>query len=91
MSAGTYRPGGEWALRRADRQGRPVTPLWRTADFAYLRPHEGRAHPWPRYGRQALKTWLGRLHGVPEAFVFFHNDPGGAAVTDPDALSRLAR
>ena len=42
------------ALCWADRRGRPVTPLWRTADWGYLRLHEGRAKPWPRYGRTAL-------------------------------------
>jgi uncharacterized protein YecE (DUF72 family) len=77
------------ALCWADRKGRPVSPLWRTADFAYLRLHEGRAQPWPRYGRQALKTWISRLHGVREGFVFFNNDPGGAAVTDADTFRRL--
>ena len=38
------------ALCWADRLGRPLGPLWRTADWGYLRLHEGRARPWPRYG-----------------------------------------
>jgi uncharacterized protein YecE (DUF72 family) len=74
------------ALCWADRLSRPVTPLWTTADFGYLRMHEGRAKPWPRYGRQALKTWVKRLDGVREGFVFFNNDPGGAAIVDADAM-----
>ncbi|MEV4345632.1 DUF72 domain-containing protein [Actinoplanes sp. NPDC049596] len=78
------------ALCWADRLGRPVTPLWVTTDFVYLRLHEGRAKPWPRYGRAALKTWLERLTGVPQAFVFFNNDPGGAAVIDAAALAAEA-
>ena len=57
------------ALCWADRHSRPVTPLWRTADFGYLRLHEGRARPWPRYGPAALGSWLdriaARLDGVP--------------------------
>lgn len=77
------------ALCWADRLGRPVTPLWVTADFAYLRMHEGRAHPRPRYGRRALKTWGHRLLGVREGFAFFNNDPGCAAVADADALIAL--
>jgi uncharacterized protein YecE (DUF72 family) len=77
------------ALCWADRLGRPVAPLWVTADFGYLRLHEGRARPWPRYGRTALKTWLRRLHAVREGFVFFNNDPGGAAVVDADAMTAL--
>jgi uncharacterized protein YecE (DUF72 family) len=79
------------ALCWADRRGRPVTPLWTTADFGYLRLHEGRARPWPRYGRRALRTWLERLGGVPDGFVYFNNDPGGAAVTDAAALTAMAR
>jgi uncharacterized protein YecE (DUF72 family) len=77
------------ALCWADRRGRPVAPLWVTADFGYLRLHEGRAHPWPRYGRAALESWARRLDAVREGFVFFNNDPGGAAVTDADALIAL--
>ncbi|MFC7530737.1 DUF72 domain-containing protein [Actinoplanes sp. GCM10030250] len=77
------------ALCWADRRGRPVTPLWRTADWAYLRLHEGGAKPWPRYGRRALRTWVERV-GVPETFVFFNNDPGGAAVIDAAVLAKEA-
>ena len=82
------------ALCWADRGGRPQTPLWRTADFGYLRMHEGRAHPRPRYGRTALSSWLDRigrdLAGVP-VYVFFNNDHGGAAVIDAAAMAALAR
>ena len=78
------------ALSWADRKGRPVTPLWVTADFGYLRMHEGRSQPWPRYGRTSLATWLDRLPGVP-TYVFFNNDPGGAAVTDAAAMAAQAR
>jgi uncharacterized protein YecE (DUF72 family) len=83
------------ALCWADRKSRPITPLWRTTDFGYLRLHEGRAHPWPRYGAGALRTWVERLRstyndGAP-AYVFFNNDPGGAAITDAVAMARYAR
>ena len=82
------------ALCWADRAGHPVTPLWRTADFGYLRLHEGRADPWPRYGRAALSAWLDRIGAelprVP-VHVFFNNDPGGAAVIDAEAMAALAR
>lgn len=83
------------ALCWADRKGRPVTPLWRTADFGYLRLHEGTARPRPRYGRAALGSWLDRIgeaYGeAPDVFVYFNNDPGGAAIADAAALGRLAR
>ncbi len=82
------------ALSWADRKGRPVTPLWDTAAFGYLRLHEGAAHPWPRYGRAALSSWLDRLEPLlttaRPAYVFFNNDPGGAAVIDAVAFAGLA-
>ncbi|XVV17720.1 DUF72 domain-containing protein [Actinoplanes sp. CA-131856] len=78
------------ALCWADRGSRPITPLWITTDFVYLRLHEGRAKPWPRYGKGALRTWVERLAGVPESYVFFNNDPGGAAVIDAAALAAEA-
>ena len=69
------------ALCWADRRGRPVTPLWRTAGWVYLRMHEGAAQPWPEYGEAALWTWARRIAGVNgDAYVYFNNDPGGAAV-----------
>ena len=72
------------ALCWADRRSRPVAPLWRPADFVYLRLHEGAAHPWPAYGTRALRTWARRVGAVAEdgadAYVYFNNDPGGAAV-----------
>lgn len=82
------------ALCWADRRGRPITPLWRTADWGYLRLHEGAASPWPRYGRQALRSWLGRLSaGWPpgcDVFAFFNNDQNAAAPADAAALLAMA-
>jgi uncharacterized protein YecE (DUF72 family) len=83
--------GHNAALCWADRHGRPVTPLWRTADFGYLRMHEGRARPWPHYGRAALASWLDRLDASVDTYVYFNNDPGCAAVADAAAFAHLAR
>ena len=77
------------ALSWADRKGRPVTPLWDTTDFGYLRLHEGGAQPWPRYGRSALASWLDRI--TRPTWVYFNNDPGGAAVIDACAFAAMAR
>ncbi|GAB1641170.1 DUF72 domain-containing protein [Krasilnikovia sp. MM14-A1259] len=80
------------ALCWADREGRPVTPLWVTAGFGYLRLHEGRARPRPRYGRAALASWLDRIAQQPvDTYVYFNNDPGGAAVIDAAAMAAQAR
>jgi uncharacterized protein YecE (DUF72 family) len=82
------------ALCWADRASRPVTPTWRTADWGYLRLHEGRAAPWPRYGRTALRSWAQRLNDAfadhEPAYVYFNNDPGGAAVLDAAAFAATA-
>lgn len=79
------------ALCWADRLGRPITPLWRTADFGYLRLHEGRATPRPRYGPTALATWHTRLTttfpAATPAYVYFNNDPHAAAIADAQALT----
>jgi uncharacterized protein YecE (DUF72 family) len=83
------------ALCWADRRGRPVTPLWRTASWGYLRFHEGTAQPWPRYGPQALRSWAARLAGTwpdeADVFAYFNNDPGGAAVVNSAQFASLAR
>ena len=81
----------EAALCWSDRRGRPLGPLWRTADWGYVRCHEGRAQPWPRYGRQALRTWISRVTDSfpPEAdvFAYFNNDQHAAARPTPTRSS----
>jgi uncharacterized protein YecE (DUF72 family) len=78
----------------ADRLGRPVSPLWRTAGWGYLRLHEGAAQPPPRYGERALRSWVSRIADAwpdgGEVFVYFNNAPGGAAVYDAAAFAALA-
>jgi uncharacterized protein YecE (DUF72 family) len=66
----------------ADRRG-PTTPIWKTADWTYVRFHEGSAGA-PCYGDDALRTWLRRLRdewgsGL-DGFAYFNNDPHGCAV-----------
>ena len=82
------------ALCLADRRG-PITPLWRTADWAYLRFHTGRAKPVPCYGRQALATWVKRLRDTwkpdEDAYIYFNNDPRACALRDAIVFARLAR
>jgi uncharacterized protein YecE (DUF72 family) len=82
------------ALCWADRLGRPVTPQWRTAPWAYVRFHEGAARPWPMYGDQALRSWVRRLGDTwtrgGDVYVYFNNDPGGAAVRNAFRFIELA-
>lgn len=82
------------ALCWADRRSRPVTPLWRTADWGYLRLHGGRAQAGPRYGKQALASWARRIADTwpdrADVYTYFNNDTGGAAVLDAVRFARAA-
>ncbi|MFE3447095.1 DUF72 domain-containing protein [Nocardia sp. NPDC059180] len=82
------------ALCWADADERPVTPLWRTTDWGYLRLHHGTAEPWPRYHRPVLTEWAHRVSETwPESCevdIYFNNDPGGAAIYDAAVFARAA-
>ena len=79
------------ALCWADRKGSAVTPLWRTADWGYLRLHEGDGAPWPSYREATLGTWAERITatwaGHGDVFVYFNNDQNGAAPGDAALLA----
>jgi len=93
------------ALCWADRAGQPVTPLWRTADWGYVRFHEGpvsrespvppasTGDPWPRYTDGSLREWAARVgRAWPDqarVYAYFNNDQAGAAVLDAAAFTRL--
>ncbi|MEU3984946.1 DUF72 domain-containing protein [Streptomyces sp. NPDC026672] len=83
------------ALCWTDVRARPGTPLWATADWGYVRFHEGRARPWPRYGRRSLETWVDRVAtawpDTADVYAYFNNDPGGAAVHDAMTFGDTAR
>ena len=76
----------------AERKGRWIAPRWRTADWGYVRFHEGDAQ-WPCYRRTTLATRLddiAAVHGTDEVFVYFNNDPRCCAVADAIAFAELA-
>jgi uncharacterized protein YecE (DUF72 family) len=78
----------------ADRRSRAITPLWRTADWGYLRMHEGAAADRPRYGERALRHWAERIaEAWPDgpSWVYFNNDPHAAAIRDAIAFAAAAR
>lgn len=78
------------ALAWADRKSRPITPLWRTADWGYLRLHVGAASPWPSYGRTALKTWAERVtYAWNDAYVYFNNDQHAMAPRNALTFKKL--
>lgn len=84
--------GAAWCL--ADRLSKPITPVWKTTEWAFLRFHEGLAEPHPCYGRNALQGWvdrLGEMHGTDaDVFVYFNNDPRGCALRDARTFGRMA-
>ena len=79
------------ALCVADRRG-PITPLWQTADWDYLRFHAGRAAPRSCYAPRELEAWADRLTtgwGRPATgFAYFNNDGHGCALRDAMVFGR---
>ncbi|MGH8979233.1 MAG: DUF72 domain-containing protein [Acidimicrobiia bacterium] len=81
------------AMVLADRDARPLTPMWRTADWCYVRFHAGTASPRPCYGRRALDSWTRRIRELwpdGDGYVYFNNDPEGCAVRDAIVFAHLA-
>jgi uncharacterized protein YecE (DUF72 family) len=72
---------------------RRKTPFWKTADWGFLRFHEGRATPRPCYGEDALRTWAERLADMFErsqdVYVYFNNDHRACAVRDARSFADL--
>jgi uncharacterized protein YecE (DUF72 family) len=81
------------ALCHADRRDEPVTRLWRTADWAFIRFHEGLGQPHPCYKRATLGRWVERLAETwspnDDLYVFFNNDPRGCAIRDAIVFADL--
>jgi uncharacterized protein YecE (DUF72 family) len=75
------------ALVWADRGGRSLGPLWRTADWTYLRLHHGRVD-WG-YDDVDLERWAAELAASGSGFVYANNDPGGAAIRDARRIRDL--
>jgi uncharacterized protein YecE (DUF72 family) len=81
------------ALCLTDAPGRRA-PLWRTADWGYVRFHRGRARPSPCYGRSALRTWAERLAELfgteADVYAFFNNDECACALRDAHTFALAA-
>ncbi|MCZ2810614.1 DUF72 domain-containing protein [Modestobacter sp. VKM Ac-2979] len=80
------------ALCWADRAEQPIAPLWRTAEWGYLRLHTG-ADGWG-YRPETLQLWAQRLaetYGDDDVLVYFNNDPGGAATVDAVTFADAVR
>ncbi len=81
--------GAGAALVLADRPGARVPGIV-TGGWAYVRFHQG---GWfePGYRTDKLRRWADRIAALParDAFVYFNNDTGGAAVHDALALTHM--
>lgn len=70
----------------ADRGSQPITPLWRTANWGYVRWHAGSADPWPCYSTDDMREWAARIAGLwgpdEDVYAYFNNDPQGCALRD---------
>jgi uncharacterized protein YecE (DUF72 family) len=79
------------ALVLADSPGARV-PTVVTGGWVYLRFHRGRPNH-PGYARSKLRRFADRLAGIDarDAWVFFNNDTGGAAVRDAVTMTDLLR
>jgi uncharacterized protein YecE (DUF72 family) len=83
----------EAAFVLADRRG-PITPLWSTSGWTYLRMHQGSATPRPCYGERALRSWAERLAELPggagqNGYVYFNNDHRACAVKNAAEFEEL--
>jgi uncharacterized protein YecE (DUF72 family) len=73
----------------ADRRSRPITPLWFPATWTYVRMHQGRAAPRPCYGRTALRSWVDRIAGANDGYVYFNNDHRACAIANAATFERM--
>ena len=73
----------------ADRRSRPITPLWFPATWTYVRMHQGRAAPRPCYGRTALRSWVDRIAGANDGYVYFNNDHRACAIANAVTFERM--
>jgi uncharacterized protein YecE (DUF72 family) len=77
------------ALVLADRPGWRVAPRV-TGGWSYIRFHQGKPLG-AAYPRSKLRRWADRIVGLPadDVYVFFNNDPGGAAIRDAGTMFEL--
>jgi uncharacterized protein YecE (DUF72 family) len=69
-------------------------PAWRTADWGFVRFHEGRGANAPGYDRDVLHRWVVRIGELwsasDDVFVYFNNDAFAYAIRDAVTFAELA-
>jgi uncharacterized protein YecE (DUF72 family) len=77
-----------------DRDGEPVTPVWRTTEWTFVRWHHGLSRPPPCYKRKDMTEWAQRIAGLwsrdEDVYAFFNNDPRGCALRDASVFAEEA-
>ena len=80
------------ALCLADCREKLLTPAWRTANWGYVRMHEGLGRPRAGYRDGALREWARCIAGQwgprQDVYVFFNNDTHCCAVNDARRLAQ---
>ena len=74
----------------ADSRRRVLPVPRRTADWTYVRFHDGRGRN-GNYSERQLAEWAARLRRGPRGYAFFNNDWEGFAVVNALRLRRLLR
>ena len=76
------------------RQPRRRQPTWRTAEWGFVRFHEGAGTRAPGYERAALQRWIERVAATftaeEDVYAYFNNDAFGYAIKDAVTFAELA-
>ncbi|HKC19387.1 MAG TPA: DUF72 domain-containing protein [Candidatus Dormibacteraeota bacterium] len=85
--------GHRAALCLAD-SPRREQPSWRTADWGFVRFHEGLGAQRPGYRRDVLERWVRTIADMwaarEDVYVYFNNDTAGYAIKDATTFAELA-
>ena len=69
-------------------------PAWRTAEWGFVRFHEGAGSHAPGYERDALRRWAARIAELwsrdDDVYVYFNNDAAGYAIRDAMTFAEVA-
>ena len=69
-------------------------PYWRTAEWGFVRFHEGKGRRRPGYEKAALSTWADRVADLwaprDDVYVYFNNDTAGYALKDAATFAQVA-
>ena len=73
---------------------RRTQPAWRTANWGFVRFHEGAGPHAPGYERAVLERWVERVREMwpagDDVYVYFNNDAFGYAIRDAATFAELA-